>query len=219
MIAVIDYGAGNLQSVEKALQFIGADVQITRDPEVLKESRAAILPGVGAFGDAMAALSRSGMVQPVQDFAHSGKPFMGICLGMQMLFEESEESPRVKGLGIFRGKILRIPEREGLKVPHMGWNSLSLLQRNGLFSGLPENPYVYFVHSYYLKAEDRSIVSSKSLYGVEIDASVQRGSVMGAQFHPEKSGKIGLQMLRNFVALSEGEKKSCMPNGSFPVWM
>ena len=202
MIAVIDYGAGNLGSVEKALRFIGAQVEITRDPQVLMGAEAAVLPGVGAFGDAMESLHQSGLTHWVREFALSGRPFLGICLGMQMLFEESEESPGVPGLGLLPGKILRIPEENGLKVPHMGWNSLEILQPEGLFSGLSGESYVYFVHSYYLKAQDRQAVSSQTFYGVEVDASVCKGNIMGAQFHPEKSGETGLRMLRNFAALS-----------------
>ena len=185
MISVIDYGAGNIQSVIKAFHHIGCAVQVTADPEVIRESKAAILPGVGAFGDSMNSLKQSGLVQPVLDFIESGKPFLGICLGLQLLFEGSEESPGVHGLGVLEGKIHRIPANRGLKVPHMGWNSLELRNQSGLFSGLEEDPYVYFVHSYYLHADDPSVVSSTTEYGVRID---------------EKSGRTGLKMLQNFVA-------------------
>ena len=190
MISVIDYGAGNIQSVIKAFHHIGCAVQVTADPEVIRESKAAILPGVGAFGDSMNSLKKSGLVQPVLDFIESGKPFLGICLGLQLLFEGSEESPGVHGL----------PANRGLKVPHMGWNSLELRNQSGLFSGLEEDPYVYFVHSYYLHADDPSVVSSTTEYGVRIDASIQRGKLFATQFHPEKSGRTGLKMLQNFVA-------------------
>lgn len=201
MIAVLDYGAGNLQSVVKALQFIGCDPVVTADPEQLKSTSAAILPGVGAFGDAMGCLKKSGLVQPVLDFIDSGKPFLGICLGLQLLFEGSEEAPGVSGLGVLKGKIYRIPDAPGLKIPHIGWNSLDLKNREGLFSGLEEHPYVYFVHSYYLKADDRDVVTATAGYGVTIDASVRRGNLFATQFHPEKSGKTGLAMLRNFAAM------------------
>ena len=201
MIAIIDYGAGNIQSVVKAFHFIGCDVQVTQDPEQLKEADAAILPGVGAFGDSMACLKQSGMVQPVLDFIGSQKPFLGICLGLQLLFEESEETPGVSGLGVFKGKICKIPEETGLKIPHIGWNSLNIQDQQGLFLNLPGHPYVYFVHSYYLRAEDRGIVSATAEYGVTIDASIHSRNVYAAQFHPEKSGKIGLQMLKNFISL------------------
>ena len=200
MISVIDYGAGNIQSVIKAFHHIGCAVQVTADPEVIRESKAAILPGVGAFGDSMNSLKQSGLVQPVLDFIESGKPFLGICLGLQLLFEGSEESPGVHGLGVLEGKIHRIPANRGLKVPHMGWNSLELRNQSGLFSGLEEDPYVYFVHSYYLHADDPSVVSSTTESGVRIDASIQRGKLFATQFHPEKSGRTGLKMLQNFVA-------------------
>lgn len=201
MIAVLDYGAGNLQSVVKALQFIGCDPLVTADPEKLKSASAAILPGVGAFGDAMGCLQKSGLVQPVLDFIDSGKPFLGICLGLQLLFEGSEEAPGISGLGVLKGKIYRIPDAPGLKIPHIGWNSLDLKSHDGLFNGLEEHPYVYFVHSYYLKAEDRDVVAATAEYGVTIDASVSRGNLFATQFHPEKSGKTGLKMLRNFAAM------------------
>lgn len=202
MIAVIDYGAGNLQSVVKALRFIGADVAVTADPEVLHAAGAAVLPGVGAFGDAMESLKASGMVDAIYDFVEAGKrPFLGICVGLQMLFEESEESPGVPGLGILPGKILRIPDAPGRKVPHMGWNDLTVLDRGGIFKGLPQHPYVYFVHSYYLRAGSPQDVAATTEYGVRIDAAVHRGNLYATQFHPEKSGRVGLQLLRNFISL------------------
>ncbi|WP_195984406.1 imidazole glycerol phosphate synthase subunit HisH [Clostridium sp. D33t1_170424_F3] len=201
MIAVIDYGAGNLQSVVKAFHYIGCDVKVTADKEELMEASAAILPGVGAFGDSMRCLNQSGMVQPALDFIESGKPFLGICLGLQLLFEGSEEDPGVPGLGVLKGKICKIPEKGQLKVPHIGWNSLNIRKPEGLFQDLEENPYVYFVHSYYLHAEDRDVVSATTEYGVQIDAAVQKGNLFATQFHPEKSGRTGLKMLKNFVSL------------------
>lgn len=201
MIAIIDYGAGNLQSVQKALQFIGCEAKITADREEILAADHCILPGVGSFGDCMQYIRERKLVTPILDYVESGKPFLGICLGMQLLFEESEESPGVTGLGIFPGKFRRIPAGEGLKIPHIGWNSLDVCKKDGILANLPENPYVYFVHSYYLHAKDPSIVSARTQYGVQIDASVQRGNVHATQFHPEKSGAIGLQMLRNFIAL------------------
>lgn len=201
MIAILDYGAGNLLNVEKAFRFIGCDTKVTGKPEDLAAASAAVLPGVGAFGDAMACLQSSGLVVPVLDFISSGRPFLGICLGLQLLFENSEEAPGTPGLGVLKGSICRIPETPGRKVPHIGWNSLDLQNRGGLFQGLEEHPYVYFVHSYYLKAADRGIVSATAEYGVTIDAAVQRGSLFAAQFHPEKSGRAGLQMLRNFAEM------------------
>ncbi len=201
MIAVIDYGAGNLQSVVKAFNFIGCDIKITADPDELKYASAAVLPGVGAFGDSMNCLKNAKMVNPVLDFIESGKPFLGICLGLQLLFEESDECPGVSGLGVMNGKILRIPEETGLKIPHIGWNSLDIKKQEGLFQNLDPSPYVYFVHSYYLKAEQPEYVSSTTNYGVLIDASIQKGNLYATQFHPEKSGKTGLRMLQNFISL------------------
>lgn len=201
MIAVLDYGAGNLQSVLKALRFLGCEAAVTDDPDQLTKASAAILPGVGAFGDAMACLQRSGLVRPVLDFIDSGRPFLGICLGLQLLFEGSEEAPGIAGLGVLKGAIHRIPDAPGLKIPHIGWNSLDFQNPSALFSGLEEHPYVYFVHSYYLKAEDRQDVTATAEYGVTIDASVRRGNLFATQFHPEKSGKTGLAMLRNFAGM------------------
>lgn len=199
MIAVIDYGAGNLQSVENAFRSLGCGVRATKDPGELKDASAAVLPGVGAFGDAMACLKNSGMVRPVLDFIESGKPFLGICLGLQLLFEGSEETPGVSGLGVLGGRIRRIPAETGLKIPHIGWNSLDIRREGGLFEGLRQNPYVYFVHSYYLTAKDPAVVSATAEYGVTIDAAVQKGSLFATQFHPEKSGAVGLRMLKNFA--------------------
>lgn len=206
MITIVDYGAGNLQSVEKAFQYIGAETRVVSSGDELLTAEALVLPGVGAFRDAMQNLEDRGMVQAIQDYIASKKPFMGICLGLQLLFEESEEFGRVKGLGVFQGKIRKIPSENGLKVPHMGWNSLSLKKEDGIFKGLSGDPYVYFVHSYYLKAEDRSIVSAQTEYGVKIDAAIQSGNVFATQFHPEKSGRVGLQMLRNFLEIVEKER-------------
>lgn len=208
MIAIIDYGAGNLQSVVKAFEYIGCQVEIVSDAEKLQHAGAAVLPGVGSFGDAMDCLEKRGFVPAIREFIASGEAFLGICLGLQMLFDESEESPGVKGLGILRGKVLRIPKREGLKIPHMGWNSLDYHgKRCILFQGLREHPYVYFVHSYYLLAEDLDIVTATAEYGTTIHAAIQKGSLFACQFHPEKSGAEGLQMLRNFAALVPGEGK------------
>lgn len=201
MIAIIDYGAGNLQSVKKAFDYLGVETAVTADPRVLSSAAAAVLPGVGAFGDAMAALRSLQLEEPIRHFIEQDKPFLGICLGLQLLFEGSEESPGVPGLGVLKGTIHRIPDGPGLKIPHIGWNSLRLLQKDGLFAGLEEEPYAYFVHSYFLRAEDRSVVSAKTEYGVAIDAAVRRGSLNAVQFHPEKSGKTGLAMLKNFAGL------------------
>lgn len=203
MIAVIDYGAGNLQSVVKALHFIGCDCMITNNKQELLSANGAILPGVGSFGDAMDCMSRSGAADGVLSFVKTGKPLLGICLGLQLLFDSSEESPNARGLGLLKGSIRKIPDNDGtLKIPHMGWNSLELCRRDGIFQGLPDDPYVYFVHSYYLTAEDESIVSAKTQYGTSIDAAVAFENIYATQFHPEKSGKLGLQILRNFAAIA-----------------
>lgn len=199
MICIIDYGAGNIESVRKALEYIGADCVVSADREVLAAADAAILPGVGSFGDAMNELRSRGLEEPIKDFIASNKPFLGICLGLQILFESSEESPGAVGLGVLKGKIVRIPDGEGLKIPHMGWNSVEIKKDDAFFKDIPNNPYVYFVHSYYLKAEE-DIVTSVAEYGVNIHASVAKGNLRACQFHPEKSGELGISLLKNFVA-------------------
>ena len=201
MIAMIDYDAGNIKSVEKALQKLGADVVITKNPQVILNADKVILPGVGSFGDAMNNLRKYGLDEVIHQVVENGTPFLGICLGLQLLFERSDESPEAVGLGILKGEILRIPDAEGLKIPHMGWNSLHLQNNGRLFKGLKEKDYVYFVHSYYLKAEDESIVKATTNYSVNIHASVEKGNVFACQFHPEKSSDVGLQILKNFVEL------------------
>lgn len=202
MIAIIDYDAGNIRSVEKALMRLGQEVWVTRDPERLLNADKVILPGVGSFGDAMGHLKDYGLVDVIHEIVDSGTPFLGICLGLQLLFERSDESPGVDGLGILKGEILRIPEQKGLKIPHMGWNSLELQNDGRLFRGIKENPYVYFVHSYYLKAADESIVKATTQYSTCIHASVEKDNVFACQFHPEKSSEVGLQILRNFAKLA-----------------
>ena len=201
MIAIIDYDAGNIKSVEKALQKLGAEVCITKDAEVILNADKVILPGVGAFGDAMENLKKYGLDVVIHQVVEKGTPFFGICLGLQLLFESSDETPGVEGLGILKGKILRIPDKDDLKIPHMGWNSLHLQNEGRLFKGLPEQSYVYFVHSYYLKAEEEEIVKAITEYSVNIHASVEKGNVFACQFHPEKSSDVGLTILKNFVEL------------------
>ena len=203
MIGIIDYDAGNLRSVEKALQYLGKETIVTRDSEQIRKADKVILPGVGAFGDAMKKLQEYHLDTLIHEIADSGKPLLGICLGLQLLFEESEESPGVEGLGILEGKIRRIPEGEGLKVPHIGWNSLHLEHNGRLFRNIPENSYVYFVHSYYLEAKDPEIVKASTEYGVHIHASVEKNNLFACQFHPEKSSETGLQILKNFAELEE----------------
>ena len=203
MIGIIDYDAGNLRSVEKALQYLGKETIVTRDSEQIRKADKVILPGVGAFGDAMKKLQEYHLDTLIREIADSGKPLLGICLGLQLLFEESEESPGVEGLGILEGKIRRIPEGEGLKVPHIGWNSLHLEHNGRLFRNIQENSYVYFVHSYYLEAKDPEIVKASTEYGVHIHASVEKNNLFACQFHPEKSSETGLQILKNFAEMEE----------------
>ena len=201
MIAIIDYDAGNIKSVEKALQKLGQEVMITRDPEEILNADKVILPGVGAFGDAMVNLRKYHLDQVIYQVVERSIPFLGICLGLQLLFEKSDETKGVAGLGILKGEICRIPDGENLKIPHMGWNSLHLQNNGRLFRGIKEDAYVYFVHSYYLKAEDEEIVKATTEYGTHIHASVEQGNVFACQFHPEKSSDVGLEILKNFVEL------------------
>lgn len=203
MISIIDYDAGNLRSVEKALLYQKEEVRLTRDPEEILSADGIILPGVGNFGDAMQNLVSFGLVPVIEEAVRREIPFLGICVGLQLLFEESEESPGVKGLGLLPGKIKKIPGGEGRKIPHMGWNSLSFPFRGRLFEGLEEEPYVYFVHSYYLEAADPGIVCAKTEYGVSIDAAVEQGNLFATQFHPEKSSAVGQRVLANFARLTK----------------
>lgn len=204
MIAILDYGAGNIESVRKALRHIGCDCTVTRDRDVILKADSAVLPGVGSFGDTADSLDRFGLREAAVDFIRSGKPFLGICLGLQLLFPSSEESPGAQGLGIFEGSISKIPAAEGLKIPHMGWNSLNITKRGRLFDKIEGSPYVYFVHSYYLNAADKGIVAAQTEYGVTIDAAVEQDNIFATQFHPEKSGAVGLQILKNFAGIAEG---------------
>ena len=201
MIAIIDYDAGNIKSVEKALKRLGQEVKVTRDREEILYAYKVILPGVGSFGDAMEKLVNYGLKDVIYEVVDKKIPFLGICLGMQLLFERSDETPGVDGLGILKGEILRIPETSGLKIPHMGWNSLEFHGNGKLFKGLPSEPYVYFVHSYYLKAEEEQIVKASTEYTTHIHASVEKDNIFACQFHPEKSSDVGLKILKNFVEL------------------
>ena len=199
MLAVIDYDAGNIKSVEKALLYLGQEVHITRDRDTILAADHVILPGVGAFGDAMGKIRSYGLEPVIQDVVEKGTPFLGICLGLQLLFEESDETPGVIGLGLLPGRILRIPDKEGLKIPHMGWNSLEIREGASLFRGIEKNPYVYFVHSYYLAAENEEDVAASAFYSTKIHASVEHGNLFACQFHPEKSSAVGLKILDNFI--------------------
>ena len=200
MIAIIDYDAGNLKSVEKALLFLGEEAKITSDAEEILSADKIILPGVGAFGDAMEKLNSRGLSEVIREAVKRKIPLLGICLGLQLLFESSEESPGVDGLSVLKGKIKRIPDKEGFKVPHIGWNSLKINPESRLFAGIPEDSYVYFVHSYYLAAEE-PIVAACTDYVVDIHAAVEKEQVFACQFHPEKSGDIGLRLLKNFATM------------------
>ena len=205
MIAIIDYDAGNLKSVEKALISLGEEVLVSRDSSEIMQADKVILPGVGSFGDAMNNLDRFGLVDTIKNVTAKGTPFLGICLGLQLLFKESEETPGAEGLDILPGRILKIPAKEGYKIPHMGWNSLDIREGAKLFKGIKNDPYVYFVHSYYLKADDEAIVAASTEYTTHIHASVERDNVFACQFHPEKSSKWGLKILENFAAIGKDE--------------
>lgn len=199
MVAIIDYGAGNLQSVKKALGFLGYESEITMDREKILSASHVILPGVGSFGDAMASIRERGLEDTIKQAASGEKHFLGICLGLQLMFEKSDETPGVEGLGIFKGDIVKIPSENGLKVPHMGWNSINLKQTDGIFSGIRDGSYFYFVHSYYLKNAEPDVVAATAQYGVEIECAIQKGRVCATQFHPEKSSETGLRLLKNFM--------------------
>lgn len=201
MISIIDYDAGNIKSVEKAFAYLGQEAVITRDRDMIMASDRVVLPGVGNFGDAMNKIREYKLENVIYDVIDKGMPFLGICLGLQLLFQTSEESPDTTGLGILDGKIIRIPDNPELKIPQIGWNSLKINPKARLFKGLPENSYVYFVHSYYLKAEHEEDVAASTFYGVDIHASVEHGNVFACQFHPEKSSEVGLKILKNFIEL------------------
>lgn len=202
MIAIIDYDAGNIRSVEKAIALLGEEPCITRDKEIILRADKVILPGVGAFGSAMEKIRAYGLEEVIHEVVDRGTPFLGICLGLQLLFEESEEAPGVKGLGLFEGKIVRIPDQNGtLKIPHIGWNSLQFPNKGSLFEGIEENSFVYFVHSFYLKAKNTNDVVATTEYGEILDVAVQRDNMYACQFHPEKSSTVGLKIIENFIKL------------------
>ena len=201
MIAIIDYDAGNIRSVENAFNYIGYDTIVTRDREILLNADKVVLPGVGSFGDAMDKLKKYNLIGTIEEICSKKTPFIGICLGLQLLFKSSDESKGVAGLGILDGEILRIPDAPGLKIPHIGWNSLDISPDGRLFKEIDNQSYVYFVHSYYLKAKEESIVKASTEYGCHIHASVEKDNVFACQFHPEKSGDVGLKILSNFASL------------------
>ncbi len=203
MIAIIDYDAGNIKSVEKAVQFLGGETLITRDPYMIRSATHVILPGVGAFADAMEKLEFFQLKDVIREVIGNGTPFLGICLGLQLLFEGSDEGENVSGLGVLKGRIVKIPQNATMKVPHMGWNSLEIDSNSRLFQGISNQSYVYFVHSYYLQAEDTDIVAATTEYGVHIHAAVEDKNVFACQFHPEKSSDVGLHILKNFIQLNK----------------
>lgn len=203
MTAIIDYDAGNIRSVEKALLALGEEVIVTRDRDAILKADRVILPGVGAFGDAMEKIRKYGLEDVIHEVAANKTPFLGICLGLQLMFERSEESKGVEGLGLLKGEIHRIPDAPGLKIPHIGWNSLTYPNRGRLYEGIPENSYVYFVHSYYLKAQEEEIVTAETEYGTTIHASVEKDNIFACQFHPEKSSDVGLTILKNFIKINK----------------
>lgn len=203
MVAIIDYGAGNLSSVKKALDYLGAESIITDDKSKITSASHIILPGVGSFGDAMESMRDRDLVDTVKEVAVSGKPFLGICLGLQLLFEGSEESPGIEGLGLLKGKITQIPKNNGLKVPHIGWNSVTVRKGDGIFKDIEQNSFFYFVHSFYLTESEGDIAAATTQYGVEIECAVEQGNLFATQFHPEKSGKAGLKLLKSFLEREE----------------
>ena len=199
MIAIIDYGAGNLRSVQKACEYNGATAVVTSDKDKIKSASRVILPGVGAFGDCMESIKKNDLLDCIRNVCESGTPFLGICLGLQLLFENSEESPNADGLSIFKGKNIKIPKKDGLKIPHMGWNSLHIEKNSPLFKGIDDGSFVYFVHSFYMCPEDKSIISATCNYSENLPVALWSGNINAVQFHPEKSGSTGLKMLKNFI--------------------
>ena len=209
MIAVIDYGMGNLRSVQKSLEFVGAKVIVTHDPDLILNANSVVLPGVGAFKDCMANLKKLKLVDPIRKFIDGGKPFLGICLGLQVLFEESEEYGPVAGLGILPGKVVKFPSGSSetkngrpIKIPHMGWNQIKVKKNVPLFGGVGDAPYFYFVHSYYVVPEDQNMIATVTNYGVEFVSGIQHKNIYAFQFHPEKSQTLGLSILERFSNLN-----------------
>ena len=207
MIALLDYGAGNLRSVEKALRFVGGDVRLVQSPDGMKNASAVVLPGVGAFDDCVNAMQRQELLEATRGFIGTGRPFLGICVGYQALFEQSEEFDScATGLGLFAGKVVRFPDGQGLKIPQIGWNQIEIVQPEcPVFRGVENGSHVYFVHSFYPQPEDNSIAATRTTYGVDFVSAVWRENVFATQFHPEKSQKVGLKVLENFVNLTKGQ--------------
>ena len=213
MIAIVDYGMGNLRSVSKAFQSQGFSVNVTKDPGDIRNASGLVLPGQGAFGDCVKNLEENGIFHTIKEFIQSGKPYLGICLGLQVLFEGSEESPGVAGLGLLGGKVVRFPsfKKERLKVPHMGWNRISIRKKTALLEGVPDGSWFYFVHSYFPVPEDKGVTAVSCTYGLEFTAAVAAGNIFACQFHPEKSSAHGLRILRNFGLLCGEKMKAANP--------
>jgi len=203
VIAIVDYGMGNLRSVEKALQRVGAKTLVTGKPEKVLAAEGLVLPGVGAFKDCMGNLREYGLVEPIYEFIQSGRPFLGICLGLQLLFTESEEFGIYKGLDIIKGKVVRFPQNSGLKIPHMGWNTIKIKKKIPLLQDIKDESYFYFVHSYYVIPEEESIVATTTNYGIEFVSSIYQNNIFACQFHPEKSQELGLRVLKRFRELCQ----------------
>lgn len=216
MITIVDYGMGNLRSVKKAFENLGFSVNVSRNSEEILNSSGLVLPGVGAFGDCMRNLEEYDLVEPIKRFIKVGKPFLGICLGLQLLFEESEESPGTRGFGILRGNVVRFPINKRLKVPHMGWNQVEIRRELSVLQGIPQRSWFYFVHSYFPEPEDKGVTVGLTHYGIEFTSAVQRENIFACQFHPEKSSTIGLKILENF-ALTCGEKKDVQRSSPSPL--
>ena len=204
MIALLDYGAGNLRSVEKALRYVGGDVRLVQSPDGMKDASAVVLPGVGAFDDCVNAMQRQELLEASREFINTGRPFLGICVGYQAMFERSEEfDSRAAGLGLFKGSVVRFPDGQGLKIPQIGWNQIEIVKPEcPIFQDVENGSYVYFVHSYYPQTEDDSIAACRTTYGVDFASAVWRDNIFATQFHPEKSQKVGLKILENFVKLA-----------------
>ena len=204
MIALLDYGAGNLRSVEKALRYVGGDVRLVQSPDGMKDASAVVLPGVGAFDDCVNAMQRQELLEASREFINTGRPFLGICVGYQAMFERSEEfDSRAAGLGLFKGSVVRFPDGQGLKIPQIGWNQIEIVKPEcPIFQGVENGSHVYFVRSYYPQPEDDSIAASRTTYGVDFASAVWRDNIFATQFHPEKSQKVGLKILENFVKLA-----------------
>lgn len=201
MLAIINYGAGNLRSVQKACEYVGEKAVITDNREEILNADKVILPGVGSFGSCIESIRKANLFDCIRQVTESGTPFLGICLGLQLLFEASDESPDAKGLGILKGRCVKIPQSDGVKIPHIGWNSITFPNPSPLFTGIEDGSFVYFVHSYYMQPNDKSVITAVCDYSASLPVALSRGNIHATQFHPEKSGDVGLKILKNFIDL------------------